>query len=99
MIRQENIFITEVQATSGTIIDYAFLVTEKLDGSAINAIWDHDQDYYTIITQDNAVQVNTTLNSTNYLMSKFARDVRRYWHSMLLIAVGFGLAFVINFNR
>src|SRR5258708_506010 len=56
MVRHGEIFSARIQAESGTMLDYAFLITKNHTGAAL-AVWDTDgrlnRNYHTLVTQDN----------------------------------------------
>jgi hypothetical protein len=57
-----------VQVPSGATIDYSFLIPKSRAGTCIEAIWDGDQDYQMIVSEDGVVKVRATLTLANDLL-------------------------------
>jgi lipopolysaccharide transport system permease protein len=62
MLLEGDTFVAKVQVPPGATIDYGFLITKTRSGSAIE-LWEANggQDYHTVATQDDIVQVQTGL--------------------------------------
>jgi len=62
MIRKGDTFVAQVQVPAGATIEYGFLITERRGVfDIIRPVWDGDQDYQMVASEDGAVEVKATL--------------------------------------
>jgi hypothetical protein len=93
MVRDGDVFFTEIRVPADTTIDYGFLITEKRGlFDIVQPTWDWGiEGYQTIVLEPGITEVQASLGLSGYL---FSMDLGRY----LLSAVGlmFGIAVVIT---
>jgi hypothetical protein len=61
MVYTGDAFIAQVQVPAGATLDYGFLITKKRNGADIEAVWEGDEDFRIVATQDGIVETETTL--------------------------------------
>jgi hypothetical protein len=62
MIQEGETLVARVQAPAGVTIDYGFLITKEWGGTdVIKPVWDGDQNYQVIVSNDDVVEVEAML--------------------------------------
>jgi Gpi18-like mannosyltransferase len=99
MTREADFFVARIQTPARAMIDYGFLITKKRNGDAIKAVWDGEQDYRMTATEDGIVEVKPELSLLRDQISANVVNVNRQWRGVLLLIIGFVLAFGAGFIR
>lgn len=88
MVREGNVFTTQVEVPVGTTIDYGFLVT-KTPGGADIEVWDADQgqDYHTLLKADGMLEIGATPNLVRQAAVSYF-DLALQWRGFVTLLIG-----------
>lgn len=83
MDQEGDAFVATVKIPSGAALDYGFLITDRRGiFDLVRPIWDGDQDYQMIVSEDNLVEVKSKLTLANEL--SYVHDTASYF----LVGIG-----------
>ncbi len=92
MVRQGEIFSARIQAESGTMLDYAFLITKNQTGAVVEVV-DTDgrlsRNYHILVTQDNVIEVV----ADRLVRFQIAPETEPVWGPLALLMLAFGLVY------